>query len=180
MEFLGFCCMLAFGLPLFCVFWAAVISIFRLKHFWLWMCASVPAFFVVVFALLSFGWWYSSLPSVIFHDSFGFWPTPDVKIVNSFHRDSVKFDDSYLELYAKQPTIDRILANGFEPIVAKDIPPEHAEVPSWWTPNLGPGSKIFSTAAHDPKLHGEFSYFIEHQLLVYDPVSKRVYQRYYR
>jgi len=123
---------------------------------------------------------YSSRPAVIFHESFGFWPTPDVKIVNSFRRDWAKFDDSYLEFHADQATIDRILANGFEPITYKDVPPAHSATPSWWTPSLGPDAEIYATCADDPDLHGDFSYFVKHQLLIYEPSSKKVFQRYYR
>ena len=102
---------------------------------------------------------------------------PNVKILNSFRRDSAKWDEWYLEFSADQSTIDRILANGFEPIAAKEMPEILGQVPSWWTPNLGPDAKIYATGVHDPDFR---KLYFEHRLLIYEPQGKKVYYRYRR
>ena len=117
---------------------------------------------------------YESRPSVIFHESFGFWPTPDVKITNSYRRDSLKFDDSSLEFFADQATIDRILANRFHPIEWKDIADSYSSQPFWWPRVAGPEFKFYGTNVRSADFH---DYFLPQQVLIYDAHDKKVYER---
>jgi hypothetical protein len=178
LEFLGMFCFLAVTLPLFCLAWTAVVARIRPRYGCLWSVASIPAFFVVLSCWMAAASYYATRPAVIFRTSFGFSPTPDVKILNSFRDLANKWDEVYLEFYADEPTIRRIVQKGFAPISAKDIIQRYT-APAWWTPSTGPGVEIYATRSDDPEFRGEFRYFFQHQLLIYDPASKRVHYHYY-
>jgi hypothetical protein len=178
MEFLGMFCFMAAALPLFCITWTAIVACIRPRYGCLWMAASVPAFFVVLFCWMEVASYHATLPTVIFRTSFGFDPTPDVKILNSFRDLANKWDEVYMEFYADEPTIDRILQNGFARISFEDII-ERSTAPTWWLPNTGPGVRIYATRTDDPDFHGEFRFSFSHQLLIYDPANKKVYYHYF-
>jgi hypothetical protein len=182
MEGLGICCLMVAGFPVFFLVWMAAVARFiRPKRYWPWGILSVPALFVVFscwWAAVSF---YETRPSVIFQSAFGFAPTPDVEILNS-SRNMVtgKWDMVYLEFNADQPTIDRILQNGFARISAKDII-ERYDAPFWWKPSTDePGTWIYATGTQDPGYRGESRYFFNHDLLIYNRVTRNAYFRYRR
>jgi hypothetical protein len=175
------CCLVALGLPLFCLAWAAVVRWIRPKHYWLWIAVSVPAFFAVLFCWIEAVSFYATLPSVVFRDSFGFDPTPDVRILHSSRDLANKWDGAYLEFYADESTIDRILQNGLAPIPIspRGIIEHGGPKPAWWAPTTGPGVKAYTTYPDDPELQGEFGGFSPHDLLIYDPESKKADYRYW-
>ena len=127
---------------------------------------------------------YQSLPSVVFRDVAGFPPPPDVTFVKSLWHVPTKWDDSYLECYASDATIDEILSRGFVPISPRDVI-NYGGTPDWWLPPAGPSVRIYATNTDDPDFRGNFSYFVSHKLLIYDPGSgnpgrRKVYLRYRR
>jgi hypothetical protein len=176
---LGICCLLPFGALLFGVFflaWSAVVRRVGPRHLWLWIGMSVPTFFAVLVLCVAAVLIYQALPAVIFRSSFGFSPTPDVKILHSCRAQPAHIESTYLEFYADESTIERVLKNGFAPISAQDII-ECFNIPDWWTPNTGRGARIYATGTTDPEYRGDFRYFFSHQLLIYDPTSKKAYYR---
>jgi hypothetical protein len=182
MEGLGVCIWFASVCLLFGLFllaWIAVVNRIRPKHYWRCVLASVPVIFVVLFGVHAAILFYAALPNVIFRGSLGFEPTPDVTIVNSYRDMPTDWDDTYLEFYADQSTIDRILKKGYTPISTSDIV-EYQHAPEWWTPSTGPGARIYATHTDDPGFRSDFRYFVSHELLMYDPVSKKAYYRYRR
>jgi hypothetical protein len=178
MEFLGMCCVVALGLPLFCLVWAAVVRRIRPKHYWLWIVASIPGFFVVLFCWIEAVSFHATRPTVVFRESFGFDPTPDVRILHSFREPANKWDTAYLEFYADESTIDRILQNGLAPISTRGII-RYGSQPEWWTPYPGPGVRVYTSHPEDPELPGESHGFTPRDLLVYDPASRKAYYRYW-
>lgn len=173
------------GFPFFFLAWMAAASWFRPKHYWLWGIVSIPVYYVAFCVVISIWWeaisFYETRPDVIFQSSFGFAPTPDVEILNSSRNTATgKWDKVYLEFHADQSTIDRILQDGFARISAKDII-ERYDVPSWWTPNTAePGTLIYATGTQDLGYCDENRYFFNHDLLIYNHVSKKAYFRYRR
>ena len=122
---------------------------------------------------------YHSWPSVAFRESFGFPAPPDITFVDALRHDPIDWDDTYIEFYASDSTITRLLQDGFAPIQAGEIELESYETPDWWTPPIGPGVQAYATNTGDP----HFS--ISHKLLIYDatsgdPGKRRVYFRYRR
>ena len=185
MDNLGIGCLMIAGFPFFFLAWMAAVARSRPKHYWLWGIASIPVYYVAFCTVFSIWWeavsFYETRPGVIFQSSFGFALTPDITILNS-SRVTVtgKWDEVYLEFHADQPTIDRILQNGLVRISAKDII-EPLGAPSWWKPNITePGTSIYATGTQDPGYHGEFRDFFNHDLLIYNAVTKTAYFRYRR
>jgi hypothetical protein len=181
MEGAGVCCVLPFAFLLFYVFflvWARVVKKHRPKHYRLWLWASVPAFVAVLVCCVVPLSFYVTRPSVIFRNSVGFSPTPDVKILHSLRHMPTDWDDTYLVFYADQSTIDRILQDGFTLISAKDIV-EYSNTPAWWVPRTGDDAKIYATNVSD-RPQPFFAYWDSHRLLIYEPNTKKVYFRYRR
>ncbi|MGD0900009.1 MAG: hypothetical protein ABR915_19415 [Thermoguttaceae bacterium] len=178
MEFLGAFCVVALALPLFCLAWAGAVAFIRPKHRWLWVAASVPVFFVVLFCWVGAADYYASLPAVVFRVAFGLDPTPDVEILHSSRELANKWDGAYLEFYADQTTIDRILQNGLVPISGGGHV-WYRRPPAWWTPRTGPGIKAYSTHPDDPELRGEFDGFTPHDILLYDPANRKAFYHYW-
>ena len=184
MEGLGACCVLVMGL-LFFLAWTAGIFAIRPKHFYsLWI--GVPVLGLIALICVGFAIsFYQSLPSVVFRDSAGFDPTPDVTIVHSLRHMPADWDDSYLVFYASDSTIDKILDDGFARIKPKDII-DYGEPAVWWTPPTSLSVRIYATNTDDPDFRSElFRFFVRHRLLIYDPGSgapgkRKVYFRYRR
>ncbi len=92
MEFWGIGCLMVAGYPFFFLLWLGMLSLIRSKRRWLVTIVSIPislVVYVIVFCTVFSIYWeamtyYKSRPDVIFADSFGFAPTPDIQIVNSF------------------------------------------------------------------------------------------------
>jgi hypothetical protein len=188
MEFWGIGCLMVAGYPFFLLLWLAMISLIRSKYNWLWGLASIPVsllVYIVVFLMVfSIHWeaitYYRSRPGVIFADSFGFAPTPDVQINNSFRNAPTKWDEVYLEFNADRSTIDRIVQKRFAPIPPKDVF-KILGTPSWWTPNIEkPGILIYVTDLQDLKDARRDPQFCDHDLLIYDTVSRIAFFRYLR
>jgi len=149
--------------------WTATLLVIRPKRFFrIWLGVPTVAFVVLVCAAFAASV-YRSLPGVVFQDSVGFAPPPDVTVLNSLRHMPTDWDDSYLELDASDKTIRRILEGGFSP-----IPPEEfikdGTAPGWWKPPAGPSARVYATS---------------NRLLIYDPGSgnpekRRVYIRYRR
>ena len=186
MEGLGVSCLLGMGLLSFLSWTLVVFSIRpRAKNFYgSWIGVPVLALVVLIclFSAVSF---YQSLPGVVFRDSVGFDPTPDITIGNSLRHMPVDWDDSYLEFYASDSTINRILQNGFASILPTDIV-EYSTEPGWWSPPAGPNIRIYATNTDDPHFRDkDFGFSGSHRLLIYDPGSgdpskRKVYFRYRR
>jgi hypothetical protein len=188
MEFLGIGCLMVAGYPFFFVVWLAMISLIRSKYNWLRGIVSIPISVVVYFVAfmtalsiyLEAITYYRSRPNVIFADSFGFSPTPDVQILNSSRNSPTKWDVVYLEFDADPATVNRILQKGFARIQAKDII-ERYDAPPWWTPNtIKAGVLIYATGTAEREYRGEYRYFFNHDLLIYDPQTKHAYFRFRR
>jgi hypothetical protein len=176
------------GYPFFFLAWLAMISLIRSKYYWLWVIASIPisaVVYVVAFWIVFAIYWqvmtyYESRPEVIFADSFGFSPTPDVQIIDSSRDHGAKWDKAYLEFKADRSTIDRIVQNRFTPIPAKDYF-ETFGTPSWWMPDIDkPGTLIYVTNLEDLKDVRRDRRFCDHELLIYDCEYKIAYSRYRR
>jgi hypothetical protein len=157
---------------------------FRLKHFPIWL--GVPALLIVALVCVCSAMsWYQSLPRVVFRDAVGFEPTGDIAIVNSLRHEPVDWEDSYLEFYASDRTIKRIVESGFVSIAPADVI-RYSHTPQWWSPPDGPSVRIYATNTRDPNFRNEdFRYFVSHKLLIYDPDSgdpgkRRVFLRYRR
>ena len=186
MEGLGVCCLLGMGLLFFLLWTAGIFSIRpRPKNFYgIWIGVPVLAL-VVLICLFSARSFYQSLPGVVFRHSLGFDPPPDITFVNSLRHMPIDWDDSYLEFYASDSTINRIIQNGFAPIEPADII-EYSMTPEWWKPPPGPSIRIYATNTDDPQFRDEkFRFFLSHRLLIYDPGSgdpgkRKVYFRYRR
>jgi hypothetical protein len=184
MEGLGGLCVLGTGLFLLLVWTLAVSSITpRPKHFYrIWIGVPVLVLVVLICMLVALSFCHA-LPGEVFRDSVGFDPTPGITIVRSLRHMPTDWDDSYLEFYASDSTINRILQNGFTSISRAEIV-EYATTPGWWRPPTGPGIRIYATNNDDPKFRDmNFRYFVSHRLLVYDPDSgtpekRLVYLRY--
>ena len=175
---------LGMGLLFFLVWTAIVIGIRPKNFFRIWI--GVPVLGLVL--LFCLGWgilFYQSLPSVVFRGSVGFAPSADVTIVNSLRHEPVDSDDTYLEFYASDSTISRILQNEFTPIDPIYII-EFSMTPEWWKPPTGPGTRIYATDTDGPQVQAmNFKSDISHKLLIYDPSSgtsskRLVYFRYRR
>ena len=178
MEGFGVCCVGLMCFP-FCYVWIVAVVKIRPKRFWLWVGASVPVYFVTVLCSAAVIAFFTTLPAVLFQESFGFAPTPDIKILNSHQGMPTDWLETYLEFHADQVSVDRILRNGFAPISEEDII-EQGMAPSWWTPPTGSGIEIYATGTDDPGFHGDFHFAFSHQLLIYDPQTKTVYYRHVR
>lgn len=146
----------------------AGILIARPKHlFLIWL--GVPALCLLVLIGLSEAMsFYHSLPGVVFPDSVGFTPTPDVVIVNSLRHDPIDSDDSYLEFYASDSTIDRILQDGFAQIPPADFVEierniERNLAPAWWSPPTGPNVRVYASSQDKDRRSG-----FSQRLLIYD------------
>lgn len=181
---------LGMGLLLFLV-WTAIVFVARPKCFYpksfypIWI--GVPVLGLVVLICLGAGIsFYQSLPSVVFRDSVGFDPTSDITIVYSLRHEPIDWDDSYLEFYASDSTINQILQNGFVPIRPTEIIEDTYCMPYWWNPPTGQRIRIYATNTDDPEFQNkDFRWSVSHKLLIYDPgsgdPSKRlVYFRYRR
>lgn len=179
MEFWGLLCFVAVAFPVFCLVWVLIVGCIRPRHGCLWSGVSAPAFFVVLVSLMALESCYESLPTVVFRRSFGFAPTPDIKILHSCRILNNKWDEAYLEFYADESTINRVLQNGYAAISADDII-ERYSAPTWWKPSTTPGVRIYATHTDDPEYHGEHRYFFNHELLIYEPATKKAYARYRR
>ena len=186
LEGLGYMCLLGLGLLLF-IFWTVGVFCIRPRprsFYGIWLGVPVLALLVLVAVLLGVSI-YHSLPSVVFRDSVGFDPPPDITIQNSLRHMPTKWDDSFLEFSASDATIHRILPNGFTSIQTADII-EYGNTPGWWQPPAGSGVRIYATNTNDPHFRDEhFRYFVSHRLMVYDPGSgnpsnRKVYFRYRR
>jgi hypothetical protein len=168
--------------------WAAVaigLSTFGLMRFFsIWIGVPVLAI-VVLICVVSAISFYQSLPRVVFRDSVGFDPTKDITFLNSLRHMPTDWDDSYLEFYASDRAINRIIHTGFTPISPADII-EYCNTPKWWTPPVGPGVRIYATNTKDPEFRDKnFRYFVSHRLLIYDPEhgdpgKRKVFLRYRR
>jgi hypothetical protein len=179
MDCCGTFCFFVFACVLFCLFylvWTAVVRRIGPNHRRLWMWASLPVYVLGVTCCITALSLYESLPGVVFKDAIGFAPTPDVQILHSFREMPAHLEDTYLVFYADQSTIDRILQNGFKPMSAKDIV-EYFRTPDWWAPNTGHGAKIYAKNTDDPSASPPFDYFAPHELLIYDPMTGKVYFR---
>jgi len=154
----------------------------RFYRVWRGVPALGLATLIVVLSVMRF---YHTLPSVVFQDSVGFAPPADVTIENSLRHKPTDWDDSFLEFYASDSTIERILRNGFVSIPPADII-EYSDAPAWWAPPQGEHVRTYATNTYDPKFHDEdLRFFVSHRLLIYDPGSgqpekRRVYFRYRR
>jgi hypothetical protein len=188
MEFWGIGCLMVAGYPLFLIVWLAMFSLIRVKRHWLWGLVSIPAslvaYVVAFFIVFAIYWegitYYRSRPEVIFESSFGFAPTSDVQIVNSIRNSPTKWDEVYLAFNADRSTIDRILNNQYTRIPAKDVF-AILGAPSWWTPDLEkPGTLIYITNWPDLNDVRRDPQFRDHELLIYDPESKKAFLRYMR
>ena len=172
------------GLLLFLV-WTWIIFAVDPKNFYrIWI--GLPVLGLVLLISLGVGiLFYQSLPSVVFRGSIGFTPTADVKIVNSLRHEPIDSDDTYLEFYASDSTISRILQNGFAPIDPIYMI-EYSMTPEWWKPPMGPGTLIYATDTDGPQVRDiRFESYLSHKLLIYDPSSgtpnkRLVYFRYRR
>lgn len=100
---------------------------------------------------------------------------PDCQFVS---KRTGKWDKVYLEFNADPSTIDLILQKQYSPIPAKDVF-ETSEAPSWWTPNIDkPGTLIYVTDWQDLNaLHRDVRPFFDHDLLIYDPESRKAFFR---
>ena len=184
MEGLGSVFLLGIGMFLF-LLWTLGVFAAKPKHFYLaWL--GVPALGMVLLICLTSGiWFYRSLPSVVFHDSFGFDPTSDITFVNSLRHMPTDWDDSYLEFYTSDSTIERIVQDGFT-TVSPDIPITESTAPKWWVPPTGPDIRIYVTNPDNRKFEDEsFGLFGAEKLLIYDPNQgdsnkRHVYFRYRR
>jgi hypothetical protein len=191
-EGLGVTCFFGACLLLF-LCWTGIVFAARLACLWptspkhflaLWLGVPVLGFTVLI--CLSFAMsFYRSLPSVVFRDSLGFDPPPDVTFVDSLRHMPIDWDDSYLVFYASDVTIEGILQNGFAPIRPSDID-EYGTDPQWWKPPKGPSVRIYATNTDDPVFRNQdFRFFLSHRLLTYDsglgdPHRRKVYLRYRR
>ena len=59
---------------------------------------------------------------------------------------------------------------------AKDII-EYPNTPDWWTPNTGHGANIYAKYTDIPRGGPSFDYFTPYQLLIYDPMTGKIYFR---
>jgi hypothetical protein len=189
MEGLGFCCIVSVAFPVFLIVWAGLGERFKVPRRGLYMAASVPAF--IVFLSLAF----SALclirfvsdsctpSSYVFERSFGFAPTPDVRITNSSWRTEDRTRSQYLEFYADQATIDRIVKRSSlqrsdrgETVLGRPN-----RDPSWWDCWGGPTSRVvYSFSGFNsmrPNVDREFG--SEDEVLIYDAPSRHAYYRYY-
>ncbi len=165
--------------------WTIVLFAFRPKYFFiLWL--GVPALGLGILIVLAEAVSvYHSWPTVAFRESLGFAPPPDVTIINSLRHFPIDWDDTYLEFYASDVTIRRILQYGFAPIRADEIS-EYGTAPDWWNPPIGPKTRIYATNTGDPEFHNkDFRFFVSQKLLIFDPDSgnsekRKVYFRYRR
>jgi hypothetical protein len=177
MEGMGFCLLLAFTFPFFCIVWLVVLALIKPKPFWLWMAAAVPVYVVVFSGFFVAADYYRSLPNVIFRSSFGFSPTADIQIINSTRHWQGDFDDTYLEFCANESTINKIISDRFIVVSAGDII-EYSSAPKWWKPRTGSGVRIYATIARGATYFDEnYRDFVKHQLLIYDPVGKKAFYR---
>lgn len=185
MENMGVGCLMVAGFPFFFLAWMVAVGRSKPKHYWLWGIVSIPAYYVAFCMVLSVLGetvsFYETRPSVIFRCSFGFSPTRDIAILHSSREEVTgKWDKVYLEFTADQPTIDRILQNGLARISVKEII-DPLGAPSWWKPNITePATLIYATGTQDPAYRGEFRESFNHDLLIYNPVTKKAYFRYRR
>jgi hypothetical protein len=185
MERLGDCCLLGTGL-LFLLVWTAGIFSIRprpKKFYGIWI--GVPALMLVVLVcVISAISFYQSIPGVIFRHAVGFDPTPDVTIVNSLRHMPADWDDAYLEFYASDSTIDRILQTGLTSMPPSDII-QYGSTPGWWKPPAGPRIRTYGIDTAAPGFRGNIEFFRSDRLLIYDPDSgdpgkRMVYFRYRR
>jgi hypothetical protein len=166
--------------------WTVALFTIRPKYFFgLWI--GVPA---LCLGILIFFFWaisfYHSRPTVVFRESLGFVPPPDVTIINSLRHEPIDWNDTYLEFYADDSTINRILQDGFVAIHASDIIDDTYYPPHWWTPPTGPSIRIYATNTYDPHFRDKtWRWSVRHKLLIYDRDSgdtekRKVYIRYRR
>lgn len=166
--------------------WTAAMFTIRPKYFFgLWL--GVPVLCLSVLICVSWATsFYHSWPTVVFRESLGFDPPPDVTIVSSLRHEPIDWDDTYLVFDATDSTINRILQDGFVPIQASDIIEHTYQIPYWWAPPTGPSIRIYATNTDDPHFHDKtFRWAVRHKVLIYDPNSgdpakRRVYFRYRR
>ena len=123
MEYLGAFCILAFGFPIFSALWVATGCIIRRKWFWLWVASALPVFMLLFISFVTICSHLDSQPAAIFQSSFGFAPTPDVKIINTFRSGPMKWTDAFIEFEADEAIIQRILGQGYKPLRENEINP---------------------------------------------------------
>jgi hypothetical protein len=188
---LEMCYLLGIGLLLFLVWTAGVFCLASTaaafgfcpkRVFAIWI--GMPVLVIVVLICMLVAWsFYHAIPTVVFRDLVGFNPTQDVTIVNSFQLETEDWSDSYLEFYASDSTISRILQNGFAPILPADIV-EYGAEPAWWSLPAGPTVRVYATNTGDRLFRDKnFRWAVPHKLMVYgtdngDPNIRHVYFRY--
>jgi hypothetical protein len=179
MEGLGTTCVAAFGLVLFTL-WTLGVAAARPRNFFrVWIGGTVLALVAFACAIWAIDT-YRSLPSVVFRDSLGFAPPPDITFVNSLRHMPTDWDDSYLEFRADEHAINKVRRSGFVPISSSDII-EYGDEPEWWKPPTGPRIRIWATNTNDPSFRDkDFRFFVSHKLLIYDPINERAFFRHRR
>lgn len=183
----GLFAVLTLGMSLVLFFvWTMGVFAVRPKHFYrIWI--GIPALGFALLVCLGLGLsFYQSLPGVVFRGSVGFDPTTDITIVNSLRHMPIDWDDTYLEFYANDSSINRIIQSEFVAIPSADIIEDTYDPPKWWTPPTGSDIQIFATNADNPQFRDKnFRWSVSHKLLIYapssgDPSTKLVYFRYRR
>ena len=165
---------LVIGIPLICLGWIAIVNRIRPRprFYWLWDWASVPASFIVLILCAQAVYYYESLPTIVFQKLFHFEPTADVKIVYSSDSFVIDRHESCLEFYADRPTIDRIIANGFTRVPAKDIKHEDS---ARWCGDISDGDTQYYAEGIWPG--SERHRYFAQQTLIYEPSAKKAYYR---
>lgn len=184
MEGLGILCLLAACLLLF-LCWTAIIFACRPKRFFLLWLGVPAAGFACLIGYCCARSYYLSLPGVVFRDITGLEPTADVEFAKSLRHMPTDWDNSYLVMYASDSTINRILANGFAPILPTDFD-GYGCTPDWWEPPSGSSVRVYATDTDTPEFRvRQRRYFASYRLLIYDAGSgdagrREVYLRYRR
>jgi hypothetical protein len=180
MLFIG--CFLPAAFLCFLLVWIYVgqrFEIWEIWPYWLYLLGSVPAFVLFLFILGITAKCLKSLPNKVYKDSFGFGPTPDVRIVNSSWDGSCDSDCRYLKFYADQSTIDMITSQ--ELTRRRDLWRDtwldfRPDDPSWWRPCFEPNYHVY-TYDDDFGRHKR-GHSLEQEVLIYYPSSKEAYYRY--
>lgn len=163
---------LAVAFGVFLLLWIIVLRWFRVKRRLLLGLASLPVFVILLIAF----WNYTTRPSALFSQSFGFAPSPSVKFCNSSYWYLGDSGHTYLHFVADDATVSRIVARGLSPV---SKPLSGSEVsfcnadPEWWELASGNSDRDVYLGRFP---HRDFAR--EEEVLIYDRATGEVFFRF--
>ena len=155
--------------------WIGCRDCFGRKRLWLVLVASVPALLLLLFAANFAARAWASRPYHVYRCSFDLEPTADVVITNSLWVESDGSCLRYLQFYANQSTIDRIIAAGRVRPDRSAVFFGKADDPGWWKPSRGPKTKVYTYAMYFRTERSESGSQVE--ILIYNPSTREAYYR---